>query len=69
MYNELGWSNEVSQGKVGDCYFIASIIALGLRPDLVKDMFVQTEANRAGVYTLKLYVRGKPWLITLDDSM
>ena len=25
--------------------------------------------NNAGVYTVNVYIRGKPWLITLDDIL
>ena len=42
---------------------------MGTRPDLVRSRFIETKVNNAGIYTVKVYVRGKPWLITVDDIM
>jgi len=39
------------------------------RPNLIERLFVTPEANAAGIYTLKLYVRGKPWLVQVDDEL
>ena len=43
--------------------------SLALRPERLKDVFITQEANKAGVYTLRFYVRGIPWYITVDDSI
>ena len=29
---------------------------------------MQSSANSAGLYAVKLFVRGKPWIITIDDA-
>jgi hypothetical protein len=31
-------------------------------------VFIQKEENRAGIYTLRLYVRGRPIRMTIDDD-
>ena len=37
-------------------------------PDLIKSAFLEDEAlNENGIYTIKFYIRGKPWLVTVDD--
>ena len=66
-YNKLGWFEEIYQGKSGDCYLLASLSTIATRPHLIKEAFVQKETNKAGVYTIKFHIRGKPWLITIDD--
>lgn len=38
-------------------------------PDLVNDVFQQTELNDEGIYALKFHIRGKPWLVTIDDTI
>ena len=48
---------------------MASLSALGKKPEAVKNLFITKEVNKVGLYTLKLYIRGKPWLITIDDSL
>ena len=27
------------------------------------------EINKDGIYKIKLYIRGKPWLVEIDDEM
>ena len=42
--------------------------AIAERPALLEDIFLTKDFNEAGVYALKLYVRGKPWIVTVDDT-
>ena len=42
--------------------------ASAVKPDLIKQLFVTKETNAAGIYNVKLYIRGKPWVVTIDDS-
>jgi len=37
-------------------------------PELIKQIFVTQEVNDAGIYALRLFIRGKPWIITIDDE-
>lgn len=39
------------------------------RPNLIKKLFDSNRVSQAGIYTVKLYIRGKPWLIQIDDEM
>jgi hypothetical protein len=39
------------------------------KPDLLKDMFLTQEKNSAGIHGLKFFIRGKPWVVDIDDSM
>ena len=43
--------------------------ALAVHPERVKSLFVDQDKNDKGIYTLKLYIRGKPWLVQVDDVM
>lgn len=55
------------QGGAGTCYIEASMGAIAEFPDLVKNVFITKEKNDVGIYAFKFYVRGKPWIITVDD--
>jgi len=47
---------------------MASMAAVAsVRPDLIKNMFVTKEVNKQGMYEVNLFLRGKPWLIQVDD--
>jgi hypothetical protein len=32
-------------------------------------MFLETETNDEGIYNVRFYIRGKPWIVTVDDYM
>ena len=36
-------------------------------PALVKNVFITQEINDAGIYALRFFIRGKPWVVTVDD--
>lgn len=64
---------EPNQGGAGTCYFISSIATAAEFPDLITDVFVgtpdETEESYPGIYGIRLYVRGKPWIVTIDDRL
>jgi hypothetical protein len=66
----LGTSfKEPIQNTFGDCYIISAMAAVAQYPDLVKNIFLTQSKNDAGIYALRLYVRGKPQLIVIDDAI
>ena len=44
------------------------MILASTRPELIKNIFLEQKENKVGIYTIKLYVRGRPVLITIDDE-
>ena len=59
---------EATQSSLGDCYLVAAMSAIAERPTLLEDIFITKDFNAAGIYALKLYIRGKPWIVTVDDT-
>lgn len=57
------------QNQGGTCYAIAAMAAVAEKEGMVKDLFLTQEKNDAGIHAVKLYIRGKPWVLTLDDSL
>ena len=54
---------------MGDCYLISSLSSLTKHEEFIRNkIFITKNVNKAGIYTLRLFVRGKPWLITIDDE-
>jgi hypothetical protein len=35
--------------------------------ELLQRVFVTKEVNDSGIYAFRFYIRGKPWLLTIDD--
>ena len=61
--------SQVNQGGLGDCYFMAASAAIGEWPSLVKSVFLTQNKNKAGVFALRVFIRGKPYVITVDDNI
>jgi hypothetical protein len=47
---------------------MASMSALSEFPELVQQVFVTKNVNSAGIYAIRFFIRGKPWIITVDDE-
>ena len=58
---------DVIQANAGDCYVVAAIASLAKYPNRIKNLFVTKEKNDAGIHAVKLYIRGKPWVVSIDD--
>jgi hypothetical protein len=55
---------DVNQGIVGDCYFLASLAAVALKtPKVIEDMFID---NGDGTYTVRFFKEGKADYLTVD---
>ncbi|CAD8127631.1 unnamed protein product [Paramecium sonneborni] len=60
--------DDLQQGQLGDCYFLASISSLGnRRPDLLLETFVTRTFNPNGLYGVKLCIDGEWKVIGMDD--
>lgn len=61
---------EANQGGLGNCYFISSIATVSEWPNYITDMFVSgTSQNGSGIYGIKFFIRGKPWVVSIDDKL
>ena len=60
---------DVAQGNVGNCYFLASITALSKFDEVLEDIFITKEKNEAGIHGVQFYIRGKPWIVDVDDYL
>ena len=50
-------------------YLMAAMGGVGEFPDSVRNLFLTREKNSAGIHGVSLYIRGKPWHISLDDIL
>ena len=57
------------QGDAGTCYIKAAMGSLAEFPQMVRDTFVNTSLNSVGIINVRFYIRGKPWIVTIDNSL
>ena len=57
----------MTQGGLGNCYFLAALSALAENPHRIKNMFHTKTVTESGAYAVKLFVNGEPMDIVVDD--
>ena len=69
LCGENGISVDISQqGNDGDCWFLSQASSLAAYPERVKAMFPgQDEYSDIGAFQVRLFVRGKPVNVVVDD--
>ena len=67
MYTDGINPNDIVQGALGDCYYLACLSSMAERPEQVMARFVNPEINDAGIYLLSLYVNGVKTPVVVDD--
>lgn len=61
--------NDIRQGYLGDCYFLAGLAALAERPDRIFNLFLLREQNNVKYYSLKMLYKGKWMTIDMDENI
>ena len=58
---------DVSQGALGNCYFLSVLAVLASNPDIYDKVFVDKAKTNNGVYRVRFLIRGIPKIICVDD--
>lgn len=61
--------NNYGYAQDRNAYILASMASLAEFPEKAKSIFMTQDLNKEGIYAVKLYIRGKPWLVTVDDEI
>jgi len=69
MYSDGIDPGDVSQGILGNCYFLAVLSSMAEFPDRIKAMIETIEINSAGIYLLKFFVNGLETSVIVDDYL
>lgn len=60
--------NDIKQGSLGVCYYLATVSVLAKNPENIKNIFVFHD-KALGFYLLKLYKNGVPIHLAIDDQI
>lgn len=61
--------NDISQGALGDCYFLAVLSSMAEDPRDIKELFYTKEINQAGCYMMYFYLNGVRRSVIVDDYL
>lgn len=59
--------HDLEQDSAGDNYLLTVIAALAERGKFIPRMFNQTKYNKEGIFTIRVYIKGRAEDITVDD--
>ncbi|MCQ2821686.1 MAG: calpain family cysteine protease, partial [archaeon] len=59
--------DDISQGSLGDCYFLSGIAALAKYSGLIREKFRTKEYSDLGFYEVILFIDGEWQIVFLDD--
>jgi len=62
-------SNSLTQGILGDCYFISAVSSLCDTPQLLTRLFDMKKINQTGIYSIWLFVQGRWKQFIIDDAV
>ena len=60
---------DVSQGSIGNCWWMAAAIALAEYPGRVEEVFLNRGKSDAGIYAVQFWALNVPITITVDDLL
>jgi hypothetical protein len=58
---------DITQGNIGDCYFLSAVTALVEFPQLIKQLFKTPQNQGNGYYEIILFLNGKWQVVIVDD--
>ena len=59
--------DDIKQGQLGDCYFLATLSAIAEFPWRIKHLFLTKKVNDYGIYCVKICHFGEWQAIVVDD--
>jgi hypothetical protein len=59
--------NDISQGALGDCYYLCTLSSMAEEGQRIMDRFVTKEVNDAGIYLLTLFINGVETPVIVDN--
>ena len=67
LFSEVIEINDIVQGFLNDCYFLASVTNLCKFPELILNLFNTKNINEDGYYEIIFYIDGIKQIVIVDD--
>jgi calpain-15 len=59
--------NDIQQGHLGDCWFMAALTLVTERRDILSHILVTSEVNEEGAYLVRICHNGLWKIVLIDD--
>lgn len=70
LWGEKGVTpDDIKQGTLGDCWFLASASAVAENPKTFEKIFLNNDFSHQGIYGINFWILGYPVTITIDDFL
>ncbi len=66
LFNGKIGPQDIKQGYLGDCYFLAGLAALVERPDRISELFLTRDLNQQRYFSVKMLYKGKWMTVDMD---
>ena len=59
--------NDITQGNLGNCYFLSALSSLAKFPELIYKIFRTKQVNQCGYYEIIMFIDGEWQIVIIDD--
>ena len=63
-----GVSAQISQGALGDCWFLSALSVVAMQPHRIRACFVTPSCNEAGAFCVRFFKNGAWKHVLIDDA-
>ena len=57
------------KGGLESCSILASAAGIAEFPELIRESVLVSTKNSEGIYAFKIYIRGIPWVVSIDSNL
>jgi hypothetical protein len=69
LYGTQSLYKDIDQGSLGDCYYLSACAGVGEMTSRMTSVFLTSTVNSAGIFAARVYIKGIPTVVVVDDKL